>query len=444
MRRLRIRTRLVLGSALLAAIVLSTALVVARVEISQVLHASAVSLAAGDLDPFAVDLQQNPGEPPDSVAKGLLVVIRDPTGATVVDTVPHDVRLALPEKATGHDFTFADDEGRSYVVVSRIVPTSTGDWSLWAARDVSSSEAAVNGIDLVFVLIGAGLLLLLVLASVVLVRGALRPVEELRRDAERLPDGELLPVADNDDELARLAATLNRSISQVRESAARERRMVSDAAHELRTPLAALAAELELTRRHLDDPAALDAGLRSAERSARRLGDLATNLLELSRLEEGDDAVEPESGQAIAAEVLSAVDRARTLAAGVDVDIDDDIALADPAAGYRVGPLAMARVADNLLSNAVRAVGDRGRIVLRLRDESRRLVLRVEDDGPGAPEEFIAVAFERFSRAETSRSQSGSGLGLALVAAVAEAAGGEALAENLRPGFAVEVRLPKM
>ncbi|MFW8746218.1 hypothetical protein, partial [Mesorhizobium japonicum] len=82
------------------------------------------------------------------------------------------------------------------------VHTSSGDWSLWAARDVSSGEAAVAGIDLVFLLMGIGLLLLLVLASVVLVRSALRPVEELRRDAERLPEGELLPVAANDDELA--------------------------------------------------------------------------------------------------------------------------------------------------------------------------------------------------------------------------------------------------
>lgn len=446
MRRLRIRTRLVLGSALLAAIVLTTALVVARAEISQLLHTSAVTLANSDLDPFAIDLQQNPGETPDSVANGLLIVIRNPAGETVVDTAPHDVRLALPATATGGDFTLGDDEGRSYVVVSRVVHTSSGDWSLWAARDVSSGEAAVAGIDLVFLLMGIGLLLLLVLASVVLVRSALRPVEELRRDAERLPEGELLPVADNDDELARLAATLNRSVTKVRESAARERRMVSDAAHELRTPLAALAAELELTRRRLDDPDALEEGLRSAQRSAQRLGDLATNLLELSRIEEGEGLTEFESGQAIASEVLTAVDRARTIAAGAEVDIDDDIVLVDATARYRVGPLAMSRVADNLLSNAVRAVGDRGRVVLLLRDEGASLRLRVEDDGPGVPEEFLDIAFERFSRADTSRTGggSGSGLGLALVAAIADAADGDARAENLHPGFAVEVRLPKM
>jgi two-component system OmpR family sensor kinase len=68
------------------------------------------------------------------------------------------------------------------------------------------------------------------------VRGALRPVEEMRRHAENLRGDDLLPVGDNDDELARLAATLNDSVSRVRDAARRERRMVSDAAHELRTP----------------------------------------------------------------------------------------------------------------------------------------------------------------------------------------------------------------
>ncbi|MBU3537177.1 sensor histidine kinase, partial [Alkalihalobacillus clausii] len=87
--------------------------------------------------------------------------------------------------------------------------------------------------------------------------------------------------------------------------------------------------------------------------------------------------------------------------------IDDDIVLVDATARYRVGPLAMSRVADNLLSNAVRAVGDRGRVVLLLRDEGASLRLRVEDDGPGVPEEFLDIAFERFSRADTSRTGGG-------------------------------------
>lgn len=444
MRRLRIRTRLVLGTSIVGAAVLAVALAVARIEISNLLYDSAAQLARNDLAPFAVDLRLNPGEQPDAVANGLLIVIKDPAGREARDTAPHDVRLALPATATGKDFTFDDDEGRSYVVASEVVRTADGDWSLWAARDASSSRSAVSGIDLVFVLIGVGLLLILVLASTFLVRGALRPVEEMRRHAERLRGEELLPVGENGDELARLAATLNDSVSRFRDSATRERRMVSDAAHELRTPLAGLAAELELTRRHRDDPAELDAGLASAQRSAERLGELATNLLELSRLDEAEAVSESEDANAVTADLLAAVDRARTLVAGRRVRIDDDVALADPGARFAVGPMAVTRIVDNLLSNAVRAVGEPGTVTVRAREVGDELVLRVEDNGHGAPEEFLPVAFERFSRADPARRQEGSGLGLALVAAIAIAAGGSARAENLQPGFAVEVRLPKM
>ncbi|MGN6324542.1 ATP-binding protein [Pseudolysinimonas sp.] len=444
MSRLRIRTRLVLGTAVVGAIVVAVALIVARVEITRLLFDSAVQLAQTDLAPFAVDLQRNPGEQPDSVSNGLLIVIRDPSGREVRDTAPHDVRQALPRTPSSVPFTLDDDEGRSYVVVGRVVRTSQGDWSLWAARDVSSSRSAVEGIDVVFVLMGIGLLAVLVLASTVLVRGALRPVEELRRHAETLQDDDLLPVGGNDDELARLAATLNDLVSRVRSAARRERRMVSDAAHELRTPLAGLEAELELTRRHRDDPAQLASGLASAERSARRLGELATNLLELSRLDDADTAAESADGEAVAAEALDAVDRARTLVADRRVRIEDRVAVAAPGARYAIGAISVSRIVDNLLSNAARAVGDDGVVTVVVADGDGELLLRVEDDGPGVPDDFLPVAFERFSRPDEDRRREGSGLGLALVAALARAAGGSVRAENRHPGFAVEVRIPQM
>jgi two-component system OmpR family sensor kinase len=122
----------------------------------------------------------------------------------------------------------------------------------------------------------------------------------------------------------------------------------------------------------------------------------------------------------------------------------DDVALSDPSARFAAAPMPPSRIADNLLSNAIRAVGDRGTIVVRARDDGDRLVVRVEDDGPGVPDDFLPVAFERFSRPDPARRREGSGLGLALVAAIATAAGGSVHAENLHPGFAVEVRLPKM
>ncbi|TPW74197.1 sensor histidine kinase [Schumannella soli] len=444
MRRWRIRTRLVVGTSIMAALLLTVALLVARAEITRLLHDSGVSLARSDLTSFATDLQRNPDEGPDAVANGLLIVIRAPDGTTVRDTAPHDVRQVIAATADGTDFTLDDDEGRSYVIVSERVATSDGVWSMWAARDVSSSRSAVSGIDTVFLLTGAGLLVVVIGASWMLARGALRPVEELRRHAQALDAAELLPVADNDDELARLAATLNGFVQRVRASADRERQMVSDAAHELRTPLATLGAELELTRRRLDDPAGVEAGLAAATTSVDRLTGLATNLLELSRLDDGGAHDASETGAEVLDDVLAAIDRARVRVADLDIEIDDEVKLDDPAARYRVEPLALSRVADNLLANAIRAVERTGRIVVTLDDHGDEILLRVDDDGPGAPEDFLPRAFERFARPDDARRRPGSGLGLALVRAVAVAAGGDARVQNLAPGFRAEARLPKM
>ena len=445
MRRLRIRTRLVVGTSILAAAVLAVALIIARAEVARLLHDTAVDLAQSDLNSFATDLRTNPDESPDTVANGLLIVIRSSSGRDAVNTAPHDVQIALPrEVGRDESFDVDDDEGRSYVVVGERVATRTGEWSLWAARDVTTTRSAITAIDAVFALVGLALLVVMVAGSMLLTRSALRPVDELRRHAEHLGDDDLLPVDPNGDELARLARTLNGLVQRVREGASRERRMVSDAAHELRTPLAGLRAELELTSRHPDDPAAVGAGLASARRSSERLEDLATNLLELSRLDEGADPHADLSAEAIVAEVLDAIDRARSRVAASAVEIGVQIGVTDSAATYRVGPYAVARIVDNLLSNALRAVGPEGTIGVEATDDAEGIRLRVDDDGTGAPDDFLPQAFERFARAEASRSEAGSGLGLALVAGIARSAGGSARVENLRPGFRAEVRLPKM
>lgn len=444
MRRLRLRSRLTLGTAVLAAVGVAVALALARVEVSRLLHDSSIALARSDTTSFAVEIRSNRGEAPDAVAAGLFIVIRDPSGAVVVDTAPDEVRAAIVRRAvTNTSFDVGDDEGRAWEVVSRPVRTAGGEWSIWAAREVTASKSAVSAIDDVFVLVGLGLLLLIVAGSWMLVGRALRPVEQLRRGAEGLGENEFLEVY-GDDELARLGRTLNDLVRRVRRSAARERRMVSDAAHELRTPLAAVRAELELAARAAGDPTTVAERVESARRSVDRMESLATNLLALARLDELGPSDVSTPARVIAHELLGAVDRARTTVAGQAIEIDDSVQLASPDALYGLDSIAVARILDNLLANAVRAVGDGGKIGVKLDDHLGELVCQVEDNGPGAPEGFLAVAFERFTQAESSRSGTGSGLGLAVVLGLAQSARGTVRVENLHPGFRVTVQLPKM
>lgn len=444
--RLSIRARITLGSMAVAAVLLIVALMLVRVQFATILSAADATLAQSDLTSFQQDIRANPDESVDDPGTGVLVYVRSPDDTVEVNTMPHDVVAVVRDRAPmDAQFTFTDDEGRSFLVVGRSVDTSRGTWALWSTRSTSSSELALGGLDRVLVIGGVVLLLGFAIASWLLATAALRPVTAMRRQAEQLQTDGQLPVPPTRDELAGLATTLNRFLEQAQAANLRERQMVSDAAHELRTPLAALKTQLELAHRDDGDAEALARQLRAAEGSVDRLSSLASNLLELSRLESHDASASSDAASVID-EFTGSVDRARTLAIGRGIAIDFDVRVADESARYALDAQAFGRLSDNLLSNALNALPPAGTIVARLAETGDKLTLTVQDDGPGMPDDFVPVAFERFSRPDASRTTStgGSGLGLALVHALTVGAGGTASVENTHPGLLVTVSLPKM
>ncbi|CAN5193192.1 hypothetical protein BH11ACT5_BH11ACT5_10580 [soil metagenome] len=446
MTRLSIRTRITLGSLAVAALLLLAALIVVRAQIAVVLSEADVTLAQSDLASFEQDIAANPDEPVDDPGTGVLVYVRNPDGEVQVNTLPHDVLAAISSRAASDDqFDFTDDEGRAFLVVGRSVETGKGDWALWSARSTSASALALRGLDGVLIVGGLVLLAGFAIASWLLATAALRPVAAMRRQAEELGSDGRLPVPTTHDELSDLAVTLNRFLAQVQSATAREKQMVSDAAHELRTPLAALKTQLELAHRDEGDAPALLHQVRAAEASVDRLSSLATNLLELSRLESHDSTAVSETS-ALLDEFTGSVDRARTLAVRHDVTVDFDARNLDEQAAYRIDRQAFGRLTDNLLSNALNALAAAGTVTAVLAQAEGRLILTVSDDGPGMPDDFLPVAFERFTRPDASRTTStgGSGLGLALVQALAHDAGGSATLANTHPGLLVTVALPKM
>ncbi len=218
--------------------------------------------------------------------------------------------------------------------------------------------------------------------------------------------------------------------------------MVSDAAHELRTPLAGLRSRLELAQREIGDGERAGVELELAQRSLERLSHLATNLLELARIDEGGPlAAHIANGRQLELAALDVVDSARIASAERAIDIDHAIEL-DPEARVGLDPTSFSRIVENLISNAINAVDRDGLISLDLRSEVGRVILTVEDDGPGAPADFLPRAFERFARPDDARSVSGSGIGLALVDALVRSADGSAQVENIPGGFRATVILP--
>lgn len=447
--RLSIRARITIGSVAVAAVLFTVAIIAVRAQVAAVLSNADTTLAQSDLASFEKDILANPAAEVDDPGTGVLVLVEGPGGDQQVNTLPHDVLNVVAHRAAERaEFTTTDDEGRTFVVVGQVLSTSSGEWTLWAARSTAASDLAIAGLNTVLIVGGLVLLAAFGVASWILASAALRPVTRMRREAEKLgadvSEG-ALPVGPARDEISALATTLNAFIDRVRVGTEREKQMVSDAAHELRTPLAALKTQLELAHDHFGNADALARELVAAEASVDRLSSLASNLLELSRLESSDAAQRSSGSQELVSELMGSIDRARMIGLAKRADVVFSID-SEGDANYAIAADAFGRLCDNLLANAVAAIGTRGRVAVAWSENGEHLVLEVRDDGPGMPTAFLAHAFDRFSRPDDSRTSAtgGSGLGLALVKATAVSAGGDAEVSNGSPGLIVRITLPKM
>ena len=269
-----------------------------------------------------------------------------------------------------------------------------------------------------------------VLLGWLLVRAALRPVERMRHQASVISLDETtgpLAVSRANDELSRLACTLNSMIDRLRQTHARERRFIHYASHELRTPLTALRAELDLALDRPRTASELTSAVASAGEEVDRLIRLAEDLLILATAERGPAALHRTDvrladlvGLAVAAA------RSRTGPGPVRITVATDDAIA------RLDRGLVRQALDNMLDNALRHAPVGSRITVQASQHGDRVVVTVADQGAGFPEQFAARAFEPFARADPQ--SPGSGLGLAVVDAVARAHGGTAVAGNSPSG----------
>ena len=324
--------------------------------------------------------------------------------------------------------TIPGRKGEWRILVQRLA--GTRPLTLVIARSVSAREEALHHVLGDFLLAGPILVLLAALAGYGLAAGALRPVDAMRRRADAISAStpeHRLPVPEGQDELTRLATTLNTMLDRLQDALAHERRFVADASHELRTPLALLRTELELALRRPRSAAELERAVRSAFEETERLSSLAEDLLILARSDEGGLPIRRADVSAF--ELLQRVaDRfaRRTDEEGQTLTVEPtDIQLdADPVRLEQ----ALGNLVDNSLAHEARAVR------LSARERNGVVELHVIDDG--FPADFVDRAFDPFSRANEARSTVGTGLGLAIVDAIARAHGGTAGAANRAEGGA--------
>ncbi|MBS1882089.1 MAG: HAMP domain-containing protein [Actinobacteria bacterium] len=312
------------------------------------------------------------------------------------------------------------------------VKTQAGSRILVVGTSRETSEESFTDLKQLLLIGLPGALILASIAGYGVAAAALRPVEAMRARAKEISTAapeERLPVPGTRDEVARLGETLNEMLARIGEAMARERAFVADASHELRTPLAILRVELDLAMQEGRTPDELRAALASAAEETDRLTQLSEDLLTIAQTERGELPLRVESVRL--ADVFEAVGRRfgrRAAEAERRIEVGEGGELELPGDMLRLDQ-AVGTVVDNALRYGA------GTITLSARPAAGTVEIHVTDEGEGFPPDFVAHAFERFSRAPGVR-QGGSGLGLSIVATVAEAHGGDAHAADRPQGGA--------
>lgn len=336
-----------------------------------------------------------------------------------------------PGARTVTDFELEDDAYR--VLVRQIHDEQV----LFVGENIDDVNDAVRILRWTFLGALPPLVLLLAALTWWLVGRTLQPVENIRAEVAEIRAGALdrrVRVPATDDEIARLAGTMNEMLDRVEDASRRQDAFAADASHELRAPLTRMRTELEVELGRDDADLATIAA--SALDGVIELQALVQDLLHLARSDADGD-----SRQLIAMDLDDIVLReARHLREATTLRIDTSAV----SAAHVMGDAAqLLRTVRNLTENAARHAATE--IVLALHDHGGRVRLEVSDDGPGRSDDQLEAMFERFTRFDESRTADtgGTGLGLAIVRDIARGHGGDAWAEQRQPsGLSVIVELP--
>ncbi len=389
-----------------------------------------------------------PLPPPSFGAPTAIQILRLDGGVTRLPTSQVKVPVTAADRAvqTGAAAFFSEREVdgtslRVYTFSPRAGVAVQLARSLDGVRSVLERLRIVLGIALLLSVIAGGLL------GRLFANRALRPVAELTDAVEHVElTGDLTPRIAVDergerDEVGRLAGRFNAMLGRLQTSRAEldasvnaQRRLVSDASHELRTPVTSVRTNAEVLREQPDVPVGqrneiLDDVIAQAD----ELGLLVADLIELARDGEPPNAAEREDVR-LDELVSEAAVRARRLTPGADIALDTEPVVVE---AHRER---LSRAVNNLLDNALKHGPPGGPVEVRVGADGS---VTVRDHGPGIPEAERAHVFDRFWRGADARSRPGSGLGLAIVRQVAESHGGSvSVAEAPGGGAAFRMTLP--
>jgi heavy metal sensor kinase len=374
--------------------------------------------------------------------EGLIVVVREPARVSHAPKTPAAELLASKSAPlrSPHTIELPGVPSRFRVLTAS---SASAGLSLELGMSLAETDETIAAFDRQ---IAGGALAVLILAAaggVLLSRQALRPVAQSIRSARRLDAknlSERLPRTGAGDELDELAATINGLLDRLAAFHAQASRFTADASHELRSPLGAIRAAIEMALQRPRTPEEYQEILCTLSGQCERLTGLVNGLLLLARSDAGEIAITRESLD-LAALVRDVVEMFEPVA--------DDRGLCLVAEAARPlmiegDPSRLRQLVTNLLDNAIRFTEPGGSITVRLEGNDASAALCVTDTGIGIPPEHLPHVFERFYQVDPARASVGCGLGLSICKWIASAHGGTIQAASGKTGGTeMTVVLPK-
>jgi two-component system, OmpR family, sensor kinase len=332
-----------------------------------------------------------------------------------------------------------DETGQLRVLTVPVAAGSARIGSFRVADPLTSVDQALQGLRNTFIAVGLGALLLSVTIAIWLANLISRPLRRMAGVASAVDSGDLSHRIDyeGEDEVGVLADSFNHMMDRLEQGFRRQREFVSDASHELRSPLTVLRGRIEQLTTKAGDHDAIASEAEELIGEVRRMERLVTDMLTLAQAERGE-----------------LIQRRQVPIEDFVEDLRRDLPLLGPRE-YRVestlngeldaDPDRLAQVLRNLVTNAVRHTSSHGHIEISVTSDDGTAVFSVHDDGTGIEPEQLSRIFDRFHRTDEGRSRAagGSGLGLAIARAIVEAHGGTITAQSPpNQGATVSFRIP--
>jgi two-component system OmpR family sensor kinase len=336
-------------------------------------------------------------------------------------------------------------DGRPFLVEDRYLKVGETSAIVHVAEPLDALNQTFTRAREAIVIILACAALAVVLLSIALASQATTPINKLSEAMRQIGSDRLdrrLRWQRRNDEIGRLAVSFDDLLQRLAEAFARERQFISDASHELKTPLTSINSNAQMLLRWADsDPSIRRESLETIAHESGALAEMVNGMLTLAKADRGDEIPKEPVALAQLASDVTRYAQPRAQAKHLDLEFSHEgtpTVLGDPAL--------LRQLVGNLVDNAVKFT-ERGRVGVRVGNDAATAWLEVADSGPGIPEEELPHVFDRFYRADRARSRTvpGTGLGLAIVRSIARVHGGSVSVGRAPSGGALfRVTFPRM